>query len=221
MLVPLQDLGHEFLHRLQRQDLGRDSYLPRRGFPLILPPPVRSSLQRSAPFRTRVCLRRGFVDSLLRLGGRQRGSRVAFRQPSPFSSAGPTTSSAHRTSPPPAIPKCNTPPPEDHDDEPGIRDGRKIPPKAIRRVDRDPQPTGRRGHPPLVLRRDVGRTQEERWIGVLRDRRNPWTRPDEPKLESPAITPGPIPTLRHSKAWPSTAPSIPVVTRARCGVIGQ
>jgi hypothetical protein len=34
MLVPLKDLGH-------------DSYLPRRGFPLILPPPVRTSLRRS------------------------------------------------------------------------------------------------------------------------------------------------------------------------------
>lgn len=36
-----------------------------------------------------------------------------------------------------------------------VRDGRKAYEKAIRRVYRDPQRTGKRGRPPLVLRQDV------------------------------------------------------------------
>ena len=83
-----------------------------------------------------------------------------------------------------------------------VSDGRKAYEKAIRRVYRDPQRTGKRGRPPLVLREDVGLRQavkrrvggrvvgvavrtvlgepvacpccvhEERLNGVLRDRLN-------------------------------------------------
>jgi len=89
---------------------------------------------------------------------------------------------------------------------PWVSDGRKVYHKAIRRVYRDPQPTGKRGRPPLVLREDVSLTQavkqrvggrvvgvevrtvlgepvacpycvhEERLNGVLRDRLNALTR---------------------------------------------
>ena len=87
-----------------------------------------------------------------------------------------------------------------------VSDGREAYRKAIRRVYRDPQPTGQRGRPPLVLREDVSLTQavkqrkdgrvvgvevrpvlgepvgcpycvhEERLNGVLRDRLNALTR---------------------------------------------
>jgi IS1 family transposase len=87
-----------------------------------------------------------------------------------------------------------------------VSDGRRVYARTIRRVYRDPQRTGQRGRPPLVLREDVGLTQavkrrvrgrvvgvetrpvlgeavacpycvhEERLNGVLRDRLNALTR---------------------------------------------
>jgi len=88
----------------------------------------------------------------------------------------------------------------------GIRDGRLVYRQAVRRVDRDAQPTGKRGRPPRVPTPGVGLTQavqrrcrgrvvrvEVRWVlgelvdcpypvheerlnGVLRDRWNARTR---------------------------------------------
>ena len=87
-----------------------------------------------------------------------------------------------------------------------IRDGRPVDRQAVRRADRDAQPTGKWGRPPLVPTPGVGLTQavqrrhqgrmvrvevrlvvgeavdgpypvhEERWNGVLRDRLNALTR---------------------------------------------
>jgi hypothetical protein len=88
----------------------------------------------------------------------------------------------------------------------GIRDGRPVYRRAVGRIDRDAQPTGKRGRPPLaptpevgwiqaVKRRHQGRmvrvevrpvlgeavdgpypVHEERWNGVLRDRLNALSR---------------------------------------------